>query len=176
MCEFGRVLGQALQAAWISSCQQGSRNAGSVGPRDADPFPLMRSLHKSHPGPVGSNCAGSGMAQGSKFHFHRFQRIRHVKLRFDPESANENNQQAEEQEKAKDNAYANPIPTPAARIKEHKIRAAHKTTQRPRLLTRLRNGLSHGDASETPSSPCLFKFSAEAARAFRCNPGRDTGK
>jgi len=87
------------------------------------------------------------MAQGSKFHFHGFQRIWHVKLRFDPESADENNQQAEEQEKAKDNAYANPIPTPAARIKEHKIRAAHKTTQRPRLLTRLQNGMSHGDTA-----------------------------
>jgi hypothetical protein len=87
------------------------------------------------------------MAQGSKFHFHGFQRIWHVKLRFDPESADENNQQAEEQEKAKDNAYANPIPTPAARIKEHKSRAAHKTTQRSRLLTRLQDGMSHGDTA-----------------------------
>jgi hypothetical protein len=138
----------------ISSYQQGSRDAGSVGLRVARPFPLMGSLDKFHPGPFGSNCAGSRIAEGSEFHFHGSQRIGHVKLRFDPESADKSDQQADEQQKDDSNAHADPIPRPAPRIKEHKIRAAHKTTERPRPLRRLRYEMksSRGDASHASLS------------------------
>jgi hypothetical protein len=63
----------------------------------ADSLALMGSLGKLHPGPVRINQSCGGIVESPEFRFHGSQRSRHLKLRFDKESADKNNQQTEEQ-------------------------------------------------------------------------------